>query len=480
MSGESPTNNNKQANALGMAALEGMPSFTEHTQNHNQPKSFSELNKSEIPAGVRDEQDYKEYLDEQAARERERAQKLATPFYKLQKSEIPAGVRDEQDYKEYLEEQAAREREKAFVQANNDAQATPEQDIIIKEEVAVEPQPEAPIKIIEQSVEDQKNIAEQKAILQEKAERVGTFENRLNANKDLYNELAEYRAFLVKLYPDVGVIADNDVAHKDMNNRYGKHRHYATFDEHEPEEHAALAYRNAKFLMQYLSGNVEDTDHTIEDTFDPATFTEPYDSKKVEQIFDDYANEHPDQNLSPYVTIGANGVLTKESAQYNKEIYQKAAKTVIAKDQQKYFDEFLTGFIFSKSALEYQQKYLFHVPEETIAKAHEDAKEMLNGEKYEKPLDEIIKKRSNFDGSDFQKFDSLYIPNSDNTFTMTGYSYNSTPTFIPDLESIYRILEKRMRAEELLMEDRVHKFEYRTGQERGKKMYNLLIASKEK
>lgn len=392
MSGENPTNNNEQTTALGAAALENMPSFAEHmkTQNQEKPKTFSELDKSEIPDGVRDEQDYQEYLAEKNAR-------------------------------------------------------------------------------------NQESIAEQKAALQEKAERVSSFENRLEANKDLYDELAEYRAFLTKLYPDVAIIADNSIAHDDMNRRYGKN-HHAGFEAGEPEEHAALAYRNAKFLMQCLSDGVEANNSTIEDALDSSSLTELYESDKVANMFNNYEREHPDKDVSEVpVRIGVGKVIDKEAFEYNKSLYEKAMGAVVEKRSQEFFDSRLTGFAFSKSALEYWHKHLLHVPEETLTKARTEAKEMMDGRKYEAPLDEIIDKRRNFTATDIQKFDDLYIPNSDDMFTTTGYEYDSMPTFIPGLETTYRIIEKRIRAEQLIVEDRVRRFESHTGRERGKKMYDLLV-----
>ena len=59
--------NNREQN-LGAQALESMPSYAEHMQareDATREKSFSELSADERPEGVRDEQDYREMLDEQ-------------------------------------------------------------------------------------------------------------------------------------------------------------------------------------------------------------------------------------------------------------------------------------------------------------------------------------------------------------------------------------------------------------------------------
>ncbi|MBQ3445835.1 hypothetical protein IJG29_03910 [Candidatus Saccharibacteria bacterium] len=69
--------NNEDKNreqSLGAQALEGMPSFNEHMRAHEgatRERLFSELSANERPEGVRDEQDYREYLAEMRARQAE-------------------------------------------------------------------------------------------------------------------------------------------------------------------------------------------------------------------------------------------------------------------------------------------------------------------------------------------------------------------------------------------------------------------------
>lgn len=76
-----------QPQNIGAGVLESMPSFGEHMSTHDEKantKTFSELAPDERPEGVRDEQDYKEYLAEREAKREE---------YEKADHEIMEGIR---------------------------------------------------------------------------------------------------------------------------------------------------------------------------------------------------------------------------------------------------------------------------------------------------------------------------------------------------------------------------------------------------
>lgn len=98
-----------------------------------------------MPEGVRDEQDYREYLEEKRAREferqaqtklREKELENVSEAYRTARlnGTLPEGVRDEQDYREYLEEKFAREDEAtAKAKAGNNMSAAEHEELSTEE-----------------------------------------------------------------------------------------------------------------------------------------------------------------------------------------------------------------------------------------------------------------------------------------------------------------------------------------------------------
>ena len=134
------------------------------------------------PEGVRDEQDYKEYLEEKAAREAEAAQaeekfeaakakrlaevekEIGTYAERRRNGTLPEGVRDEQDFQEYAEEKRAKAIE---AMRRNSAEATGKKVLeASKEKSPEQTQTEQTKRILEQQREIDERNAETKAALE--------------------------------------------------------------------------------------------------------------------------------------------------------------------------------------------------------------------------------------------------------------------------------------------------------------------------